>query len=149
MSRISKTQYFMMMAHTAALRGTCSRRKVGCILVDSMGHVLATGYNGPPRGISHCIDDPCLGANSKSGEGLDLCQAIHAEQNALLQCPDVGKIAVCYCTAKPCTHCIKLLANTGCKLIYYAEDYPSPLADKLWEDIGGRMVKYEMEEHIL
>jgi deoxycytidylate deaminase len=55
------------------------------------------------------------GAKFKSGEGLDVCQAIHAEQNALLQCKDVYDIETIYCTVSPCIHCVKLLLNYFCK----------------------------------
>ena len=81
--------YFLRMALLVSERGTCVRRKVGCILVNKKNHVLATGYNGNPSGFSHCLDNPCKGANSTSGKDLDKCEAIHAEQNTLLQCKDV------------------------------------------------------------
>ena len=66
------------MALLVSERGTCVRRKVGCILVNKKNHVLATGYNGNPSGFSHCLDNPCKGANSTSGKDLDKCEAIHA-----------------------------------------------------------------------
>ena len=81
--------YFLKMALLVAQRGTCARRKVGCILVNQKRHVIATGYNGNPAGQKHCIDYPCKGATAKSGRDLELCEAIHAEQNALLQCKNV------------------------------------------------------------
>jgi deoxycytidylate deaminase len=84
--RIPSDWYFLKMANLASERATCKRRKVGCILVNSKKHVIATGYNGVAAGQEHCIDNPCEGAQLKSGEGLDKCEAIHAEQNALLQC---------------------------------------------------------------
>ena len=87
--RIPSEWYFLKMAHLVSERGTCARRKVGCILVNSKKHVIATGYNGVSSNQEHCIDNPCKGARLKSGQGLDLCEAIHAEQNALLQCKDV------------------------------------------------------------
>ena len=99
--------YFLRMALLVSERGTCVRRKVGCILVNKKNHVLATGYNGNPSGFMHCLDNPCKGANSKSGKDLDKCEAIHAEQNALLQCKDVYDIDTIYCTVSPCIHCVK------------------------------------------
>lgn len=146
MSRLSADFYFHAMANLVATRGTCARRKVGCVLVDKRNHVLATGYNGPPSGFPHCIDTPCTGAHQKSGEGLELCQAVHAEQNALLQCHDVYAIQTAYCTTAPCIHCIKLLLNTSCERVVFANDYPHSEASKaLWEQAGRQWVHFDID----
>jgi len=121
--RISKNNYFMLMAQVVSMRATCARRSVGCVLINYNDYVIATGYNGVPSGMVHCIARTCPGANAPSGQGLDLCEAIHAEQNALLQCRDTRSIKACYCTTLPCVHCIKLLMNTSCQFIYYLEPY--------------------------
>ena len=122
-NRIPRDWYFLKMAYLVSERATCARRKVGCVLVNSKGHVIATGYNGGASGQTHCIDVPCMGANLKSGEGLDMCNAIHAEQNALLQCKDVFDIQYVYCTVSPCRHCLKLLLNTSAAHIIFGEEY--------------------------
>ena len=83
--RLAVDDYFLKMAELAALRSTCARRQVGCVLVDSNNHVAATGYNGVPKGFVHCLDVPCIGADAQSGTRLDECYAVHAEMNALLQ----------------------------------------------------------------
>jgi dCMP deaminase len=57
--RIPSDWYFLKMANLASERATCKRRKVGCILVNSKKHVIATGYNGVAAGQEHCIDNPC------------------------------------------------------------------------------------------
>ncbi len=121
------------MAKLVSERGTCARRKVGCVFVNKRNHVIATGYNGNPAGFTHCIDDPCEGAYSKSGNDLDKCKAIHAEQNALLQCKDVYDIDRVYTTLEPCIHCIKLLLNTSANQIIYGEKYVHTEARELWE----------------
>jgi len=136
--RIPSEWYFLKMAHLVSERGTCARRKVGCILVNSKKHVIATGYNGVSSGQEHCIDNPCKGARLKSGQGLDLCEAIHAEQNALLQCKDVYDIDTVYCTLSPCIHCLKLLLNTSAKKIVFMEKYVD--ADQL----GDYWMKHAM-----
>lgn len=74
----------------------------------------------------------CSGAGSKSGEGLDSCQAIHAEQNALLQCHNVFEIHTVYVTASPCVTCTKLLMNTAAERIVFREEYPHKEARDLW-----------------
>jgi len=134
--------YFLRIAEIVASRATCCRRAVGCVLVDHRMRVLATGYNGRPRGWPHCIEAPCAGAAAPSGEALDACEAIHAEQNALLQCPDVDAIDTCYVTTPPCIHCVKLLLNTGCRRIVCAGDYPhAERSRELWERDGRRWVQ--------
>jgi dCMP deaminase len=130
-------EYFIAMARLVASRGTCPRRQVGCILADGLGRVLSTGYNGAPSGQPHCEDEPCPGRGAPSGSSLDLCAAIHAEQNAIMFCADVRAIETCYCTAFPCASCAKLLLNTSCKRIVFVEDYPSGgAAQQLWRRAG-------------
>lgn len=134
--RQTTDEYFLKMAALVSSRGTCIRRKVGCVLTNERNHVIATGYNGVASGLPHCIDVPCPGARQQSGYGLDLCEAIHAEQNALLQCHDVHTIKTAYCTVSPCITCIKLLLNTSCRRIVFWEEYPHPRAKELWEGAG-------------
>ncbi len=130
-SQIKATEYFLIMAKLVSRRSTCARRQVGCVLVDKHKHVLATGYNGVASGVTHCTDEPCPGATCKSGEGLDLCEAIHAEQNAILQCKDAQQIRTAYITTAPCVTCTKLLLNTSCKTIVFLESYPNS-GRKIW-----------------
>jgi dCMP deaminase len=134
--RPSIDEWAMELAHVVATRATCARRSVGCVLLDARGRVLATGYNGPARGIEHCTIVPCAGARLASGSGLDVCEAIHAEANALLQCRDVDSIASCYCTTEPCSHCAKLLLNTGCERVVYKEPYAQGGGRDQW--LNGR-----------
>jgi len=112
---------------------------VGCVLVNFKNHILATGYNGVPAGHEHCEDSPCPGAISSSGNNLDKCYAIHAEQNALLQCSNVYDISVCYTTTSLCMSCTKLLLNTSCKRIVYFMPYQSFEESKqLWTSSKNR-----------
>jgi dCMP deaminase len=137
MKRPGRIRTFMDIAFIISKRSTCARRLVGCVLVDIHNHVVATGYNGVASGMEHCIDNPCPGAEYESGKGLDKCQAIHAEANALLQCKDVYSIKDCFVTAEPCVHCTKLLMNTSCKNIYYTEYYPGE-SKFLWDMSRGK-----------
>lgn len=123
-TRPSKTSTFLAMARLLSMQSTCARRNVGVIMTDVNHRIVASGYNGNGKGLPHCIDSPCLGANCLPGQGLELCVAIHAEQNALMQCSDVMSIHSVYCTTAPCVHCTKMLLNTGAKNIYFVDNYP-------------------------
>ncbi len=128
---------FLEIANVLSKRATCRRRRVGCVLTNARGHIIGTGYNGVAPGEDHCIDSPCKGAQLQSGVGHDICEAVHAEQNALLQCKDVWNIDTCYTTTAPCMACTKLLLNTSCKKIVFAEAYDVHCeARQLWESTG-------------
>ena len=126
-SRIDADDYFLQMASLVAERATCRRRKVGCVLVDSEKHIVATGYNGVPTQFPHCLDSPCEGANSASGEELDKCLAVHAEQNALLQLRSNDTLTA-YLTITPCITCAKIIANSRIKRIVSKVMYVQPEA---------------------
>jgi len=126
----------MGLAQIVATRATCCRRSVGCVLVNKHNHIIATGYNGVAAGRPHCTEYPCPGASAPSGQSLDLCQALHAEQNALLQCKDMYDIEAAYVTASPCVTCLKLLLNTSCRSIFFVDEYPHPSAKGMWIAAG-------------
>lgn len=120
------------MAHLVAKRSTCLRRSVGAVLVKDK-RILATGYNGAPSGLKHCVDIGCLRQKLKipSGERHELCRALHAEQNALIQASLYGvsvKGSTLYATNQPCVICAKMLINAGIKEIVIASGYPDKMA---------------------
>jgi dCMP deaminase len=135
----------MEVAKLFAKRTTCVRRAVGAVAVDADGYLLGTGYNGVPKGFSHCSEgNPCSGANSPSGTNIDGCSAIHAEQNLLLHCGDVQKIHTIYVTTSPCVSCLKLLLGTNTKRIVFSEDYPgSDISKQLWLNSGRLWEQYK------
>lgn len=117
--RPSKDEYFMFIANAVSTRGTCSRRKVGAVLVRD-GHIISTGYNGAPEGLGHCIDEGC------EVEHGHCVRCVHAEANALIQAGHVGGItsgAILYTTTNPCRRCMALIINARIKRIVYAEHY--------------------------
>ena len=121
-SQTKMDKYFLDIARLVATRATCPRRMVGCVLVDSKQHVVATGYNGVPAKFPHCVDNACEGAKYKTGEGLDLCEAIHAEVNAFLQFRSDDELKA-YVTVSPCFSGAKMLANSNVTRIVAAEEY--------------------------
>ena len=121
-SRLGKDEYFLQIASLVSQRSTCPRRQVGCVLVDSQNYIVATGYNGVPSGFRHCTEIPCKGAQRPSGEGLDLCEAIHAETNAFLQLKSNEDLTA-YVTVTPCVMCAKMIANSRVKRLVALELY--------------------------
>jgi dCMP deaminase len=127
-NRPSWNQYFMTITQQVAERSTCNRAKVGAVIVRDK-NILATGYNGAPAGMPHCLDVGCLIYESKTpnGENEQNCfRTIHAEINAIAQAAKNGasiKDAAIYITHTPCIHCLKVLVNTGIKDIFYLKPY--------------------------
>jgi dCMP deaminase len=143
--RPSWTDYFMGITRLVAARSTCCRRKVGAILVKDR-HILATGYNGVPSGLSHCEEIGCLREKMgvPSGERHELCRGLHAEQNAIIQAAVYGtriRGAMLYTTHLPCVLCAKMLINAKIKEIIYEEGYPDPLASEMLNEAGIPLIK--------
>lgn len=128
--------YLLAVARTVALRSTCPRRQVGCVLATARGEILATGYNGVPRGVDHCRDGrPCPGVDEPSGTTV-ACRAIHAEMNAVAHCRAPAEVAIVACTAEPCPHCLKLLLATNAELLIVGERYHGSGSLELWAEHG-------------
>ncbi len=140
MPRPSWDEYCMKITHTVAERSTCLRRHVGAILVREK-RILATGYNGSPRGLRHCEEVGCLREKNgvPSGERHELCRGLHAEQNALLQAASHGMSiegSTLYSTTYPCSLCAKMLINGGINRVVAGGDYPDEMAKEMLEEAG-------------
>ena len=136
MSRPSIDEWYSTMARLVSARSTCSRRKVGAVIVDARNYILSTGYNGVPSGFTHCTETPCAGAFAGSGAELDRCQALHAEQNALARLERPFDAATMYCTTEPCVACTKLILATSITKVVFLETYPASGAELF--ALGGR-----------
>ena len=139
-TRPSWDEYFMTIVRDVATRSTCRRRKVGAILVKDK-RIIATGYNGGPTGLAHCLEIGCLREQLgiPSGQQHELCRGVHAEQNAIIQAARYGVHtdgSVLYCTTQPCVQCTKMLLNAGVTEIVFSEGYPDGLALQLLEESG-------------
>ena len=122
----------MKIAMLVSERSTCLRHHVGAIIVKDR-RVITTGYNGAAAGVRDCLELGCLRneLGIKSGERHEICRAIHAEQNAIIQAAKHGENiegSTIYCTHSPCIICAKMIINSGIKRIVTYGDYP---------DIGG------------
>ncbi len=138
--RPSWDHYFMDITRFVATRSTCLRRQVGAILVRDK-RILSTGYNGAPRGIKHCLEAGCLREQLEipSGERHELCRALHAEQNVIIQAALHGvgiNSATLYCSNLPCVICSKMLINAGIRKIVFHEGYPDELSREFLSTAG-------------
>ncbi|RIK01028.1 MAG: cytidine deaminase [Armatimonadetes bacterium] len=135
--RPSWDDYFMQIAQLVKTRATCPRRQVGAVIVRER-RILATGYNGAPRGLQHCPDGGpehdwprgCM----KAGHCI---RSLHAEQNALLQAAMIGiacQGATMYVTCQPCNTCAKMIINAGIERVIYEGDYPDDFSLELFRE---------------
>ena len=127
----------MQIAHLVATRATCPRRAVGALIVRDR-RILATGYNGAPRGISHC---PPGGPENDAPTGCmragHCIRALHAEQNAMLQAALIGvpcEGATIYVTCQPCNMCAKMIINAGISRVIYEGEYPDDFSMELFQE---------------
>ncbi len=138
--------YFMDIVDIVKNRSTCLRRHVGAIIVKDT-RILATGYNGAPAGCRHCVDIGCLREERgiPSGERHELCRALHAEQNAIVQAAQHGVSidgGTIYVTAQPCVICSKLIIIAGIKRVVYSGEYPDELSKQLLNEANVELVQY-------
>jgi len=140
----------MHMAELAATRSTCLRRQVGAVIVKNK-KVLATGYNGAPSGLKHCLDIGCLrdDLGIPSGERHELCRATHAEQNAIVQAALFGvsiKDGTMYSTTQPCILCTKLIINAGIKRMVIKNSYPDEMSKQMLKEAKIKIQIYQEEQ---
>ncbi|MHB8172391.1 MAG: deoxycytidylate deaminase [Thermincolia bacterium] len=145
MSRPNWDQYFMEIARVIAQRSTCMRRQVGAVIIRD-NRILTTGYNGAPAKLKHCLETGCIREKMQvpSGQRHELCRAIHAEQNALIQAAVHGVSidnSTIYITAQPCVLCAKMIVNAGIKKVVFAGDYPDQLARDILAEAGVEMLR--------
>jgi dCMP deaminase len=145
--RISRENLFMEVAHLVGERSTCKRAKVG-VVATLEGRIIATGYNGAPKGMPHCLDVDCdiqmvrshalqpvirnladaqnIPDRFKYKEEVHCVRAVHAEANLIAWSARTGTSLLTselYCTHQPCYTCCKLLINAGVSAIHYCEKY--------------------------
>lgn len=145
-NRPSWDEYFMKIAADVAERSNCVSRKVGAVItVDNQ--IVATGYNGAPKGLHHCIDaGGCLRRlnNIESGTRQEVCRAVHAEQNAIISAAVKGvsiKGGTLYTNTYPCSICTRMIINAEIKKIVYDSDYSDPLAKEMLDESGIKVLR--------
>ncbi len=147
--RPSWDDYFMGIAKVVSLRSNCVKRKVAAVIVKDK-RVIATGYNGTPRGVKNCNEGGCPRCNgfASSGTRLEDCLCSHGEENAITQSAyhgvNIGG-AMIYTTFSPCLLCTKMIINSGIKEVVFNADYPlGDTALKLLKEAGIRVRKLKV-----
>lgn len=139
-------EYFMEIASVVAKRSTCLRNQVGAVIVKDK-RILSTGYNGAPRNLEHCLDIGCVRQqnNIASGTRHELCRAVHAEQNAIIQAALHGvsiENATVYCTHQPCILCAKMLINSRVEKVVFGTVYPDKEALAFFDKAGVKIEQF-------
>ncbi len=147
LKRPSWDEYFMNIAKLVATRSTCLRHDVGAIIVKER-RILTSGYNGGPKNVKDCLELGCLRDQNKieSGTQHEICRAIHAEQNAIIQAAVHGaniSKGTLYCTHYPCVLCSKMIVNANIERVVCNERYPDDEGIKLLKASG---IKVEILE---
>ena len=142
-------EYFMEIAEVVAKRSTCLRNHVGAVIVRDK-RILSTGYNGAPRNLEHCLDIGCMrdAQNIASGTRHEMCRAVHAEQNAIIQSALHGvsiEDATLYCTHQPCVLCAKMIINSKIKRVVFANNYPDTEALRFFKSAGVEVKSFQLE----
>ena len=119
--------YFMAIADVVASRSSCVKRRVAAVIVKDR-RIIATGYNGTPRGTANCNEGGCKRCLDlvPSGTNLHECFCSHAEENAIVQAAYHGvslKGATLYTTFSPCITCTKMIINAGISEVVFRSLY--------------------------
>ena len=147
MERKDKINYYLDIAETVCERSTCMRRHYGAIIVRD-DEIVSTGYNGAPAGIKTCVEKgecPRQKLGIPSGQRHELCYAVHAEQNAIIQAAKLGvsiENATLYCTHQPCILCAKMIVNSGISRVVYGEGYPDEFSLAIFDEAGVQVECY-------
>lgn len=144
---------FMEMAEVIASWASCYQkdRKIGAVIVKNK-RIVTTGYNGAPAGIKTCVErGECLRKKLgiASGTKHEICYAIHAEQNAIIQAAKLGSSidgATLYCTHQPCVICAKMIVNSGITRVVYKHGYPDEFAVQMLTEGGVLLERFVEEE---
>ena len=144
---------FMEMAQLVSTWASCyqEERKIGAVIVKDK-RVMTTGYNGAPSGVETCVErGECLRKKLgiPSGTRHEMCYAVHAEQNAIIQAAQLGVNidgSTLYCTHQPCILCAKMIVNAGVVRVVYHSGYPDDFALDIFKEAGVQVECYTESE---
>lgn len=122
MTRPTFEQYLLQLAVVSASRATCPKRQVGAVVADADRVIRGTGYNGSPRGLPHCIDNPCPAVTLSAPQSHVACDAVHAEMNAIIAAGHACRGGTIAITTSPCKQCASAIVNAGICRVIFAEE---------------------------
>jgi dCMP deaminase len=145
----------MEMARLVASWSSCFNegRAIGAVIVRDK-RVITTGYNGAPAGMKTCKErGECLRRKLgiPSGTRAEICYAIHAEQNAIIQAAKLGvaiQDATMYITHQPCSMCARMIVNAGIRRVVFEQGYPDDFALSFFEQTGVSLERYQKEDSL-
>lgn len=145
-------EYYMSLAFAVAARATCLNRAVGSVLVTpDNGSIMATGYNGVPKGKPHCLTCRRREEGYGPGEGLHRSRAEHAERSVINQAGKYGREiegGILYVTDMPCSECTKGIIGVGIKKVYYCNKYPGSEAEIELKSAGIELIQLDKKKVI-
>ncbi len=139
----------MEMATLVSTWASCFQpnRKIGAVIVRDK-RMITTGYNGASSGITSCVEKgECIRQKLSipSGTRHEVCFAVHAEQNAIIQAAKLGVSidgATLYCTHQPCSICAKMIINSGIVRVVFEHGYPDDFSIQMFTEAGVIVDKY-------
>ena len=149
--RISVDKHFMLIAQVVSFRSTCIRHKFGCV-ISKNGKIVSTGYNGAVKGAVHCLDKGCIRnkLGIESGTKIEICDAVHAEQNAIIQAGSNTEGGTLYVNGTPCITCSKMMVNAGIKKIVIPKNdsYPDKEGIKIIRNSGIEIIELSIYDDL-
>lgn len=125
MERVTRDEMLLGMAKVVALRGTCSRARVGAV-ISRDGRIISMGYNGAPAGLPHCDHSVTSVSNDGGPNTLGCTISEHAERNAIAFAARFGLAlegSELTCTHAPCMDCARSIINAGITKVSYETPY--------------------------
>jgi len=131
---LKNSNIYMEIAELTSTLSTCVKKQVGAVLISN-GRIISTGYNGAPSGITHCTKKSCLRNDLADNEKPEICRAVHAEVNCIIQCAIHGtkieKPSLIFSTYFPCMSCAKIIVNAKINYIIFKNDYEMNNLEKM------------------
>jgi len=139
LDRPDKTKYFLDIALSVAARSTCLRRKFGAVIVNG-NIIVGTGYNGNAKDVINCYEVGCIKdmKGLPSNRAYDLCLAVHAEENAIINSSRNDRIGATlymaalnadgkYTRADPCQRCKRKIINSEIRAVILLNEEGQPV----------------------
>lgn len=101
--------------------------KVGAVIVTKDNRQCSLGYNGFAKGLEDEIPESWE-------RPLKYEKVIHAEINAIMNCPFDTHGCILYCTHQPCHRCLAHLVNSGINKVIFLHKYENLQYKDIWKE---------------